>query len=72
MSPARLAHIPEMIPVLESHRIDEDVLRHYLETHVPGFSGPITVRQFLGGQSNPTYHIQTGDKAYVVRRKPPG
>jgi aminoglycoside phosphotransferase (APT) family kinase protein len=72
VSPARAAHIPETIPVLESHRIDEDVLRHYLEAHVPGFSGPIGVRQFLGGQSCPTYHIAAGGKEYVVRRKPPG
>jgi aminoglycoside phosphotransferase (APT) family kinase protein len=72
VSTARLAHIPETIPVLETHRIDEDVLRRYLEAHVPGFSGPITVRQFLGGQSCPTYHIAAGGKEYVVRRKPPG
>jgi len=72
VSTARAAHIPETIPVLESHRVDEDVLRRYLAAHVPGFSGPITVRQFLGGQSNPTYHVQTRDKVYVVRRKPPG
>ncbi|KRT68694.1 MAG: aminoglycoside phosphotransferase [Candidatus Rokubacteria bacterium CSP1-6] len=72
MSTARAAHIPETVPVLETHRIDEDALRRYLEAHVPNFSGPITVRQFLGGQSCPTYHIAAGGKEYVVRRKPPG
>jgi aminoglycoside phosphotransferase (APT) family kinase protein len=30
------------------------------------------VRQFKGGQSNPTYLIETPARAYVLRRKPPG
>jgi aminoglycoside phosphotransferase (APT) family kinase protein len=30
------------------------------------------VRQFKGGQSNPTYQLVTPAKKYVMRRKPPG
>jgi len=30
------------------------------------------VRQFEGGQSNPTYHLHTPDRDYVLRKKPPG
>ena len=39
---------------------------------LPGFAGPLAVRQFKGGQSNPTYLLETPDRRYVLRRKPPG
>ncbi|HXG02123.1 MAG TPA: phosphotransferase [Candidatus Binatia bacterium] len=58
--------------VLPRHRFDEGALERYLEKHVPGFRGPLTVRQFRGGQSNPTYYLDTPGRAYVLRRKPPG
>ena len=41
-------------------------------THVPDFSGPLSVSKFPGGQSNPTYRIDTSSGAYVLRRKPFG
>src|SRR5689334_15215978 len=47
-------------------------LEAYLARNVPGFAGPLTVRQFKGGQSNPTYLIETPARRYVLRRKPPG
>jgi aminoglycoside phosphotransferase (APT) family kinase protein len=59
-------------PPREAHRLDEEALARWLEEHVPGASGPVTVRQFKGGQSNPTYWISTGDLALVLRKKPPG
>lgn len=62
----------QLIPVLANHRFDEDVLRRYLEAKLPGFRGPLQVRQFVGGQSNPTYHLQTPEQAYVLRKKPAG
>src|SRR5919201_1584089 len=62
----------ELADVRELHRFDVSALQAYLERRVPGFRGPITVRQFRGGQSNPTYYLTTGDGAYVLRRKPPG
>src|SRR6516225_10886266 len=40
--------------------------------HVEGFSGPLTVLQFKGGQSNPTYRLDTPGRSYVMRRKPFG
>lgn len=40
--------------------------------HVDGFGGPLEIRQFKGGQSNPTYQLITPGKKYVMRRKPPG
>jgi aminoglycoside phosphotransferase (APT) family kinase protein len=47
-------------------------LEAYLAEKVAGFAGPLAVRQFKGGQSNPTYLLQTPRRRYVLRRKPPG
>jgi len=40
--------------------------------HVEDYAGPLTVQQFRGGQSNPTYKLITPTRSYVLRRKPPG
>ena len=53
-------------------RFDAEQLATYLAAQVPGFTGPLTVRQFKGGQSNPTYLLETPGRSYVLRRKPPG
>ena len=53
-------------------RIDVAQLERYLATHINGFAGPLSVRQFKGGQSNPTYLLETPGRRYVLRRKPPG
>jgi aminoglycoside phosphotransferase (APT) family kinase protein len=59
-------------PVAESHRFDEARLHDWMKANVEGFAGPLTVEQFKGGQSNPTYRLTTPGQAYVMRRKPPG
>jgi aminoglycoside phosphotransferase (APT) family kinase protein len=61
-----------LVPVLENNRFDEAALAKYLSARVPGFAGEMIVRQFQGGFSNPTFHLQTRDRAYVLRKKPPG
>ena len=58
--------------VAESHRFDEAALAGWMEANVEGYAGPLEVRQFKGGQSNPTYQLVTPTKKYVLRRKPPG
>jgi len=58
--------------VAESHRFDEGKLADWLAANVEGFAGPLEVRQFKGGQSNPTYQLVTPGRKYVMRRKPPG
>src|SRR4029077_13339720 len=40
--------------------------------NVEGYGGPLTVQQFKGGQSNPTYRLDTPGRSYVMRRKPFG
>ncbi|MEN3746962.1 phosphotransferase family protein [Sphingomonas sp. HF-S3] len=52
--------------------LDEAQLEAWLAANVAGFAGPITVTKFAGGQSNPTYRIDAGSGAYVLRRKPFG
>ena len=44
----------------------------WMAREVEGYRGPLTVEQFKGGQSNPTYKLVTPERAYVLRRKPPG
>jgi aminoglycoside phosphotransferase (APT) family kinase protein len=61
-----------LVPPLAAHRIDEQRLAAYLAAEIPGFAGPLVVRQFQGGQSNPTYHLSTPGAEYVLRKKPPG
>jgi aminoglycoside phosphotransferase (APT) family kinase protein len=60
------------MPVPEKHRVDPDRLEAYLRRVVPGLEGAVTLEQFKGGQSNPTYLVKSGEARYVLRRKPPG
>lgn len=52
--------------------LDEAALARWLASEVPGFEGPLSIEQFNGGQSNPTYRLTTPGARYVLRRKPPG
>jgi aminoglycoside phosphotransferase (APT) family kinase protein len=62
----------DVIDVKPQHRFDEARLDRYLAERIAGHAGPLTVRQFEGGQSNPTYFLSTPSAKYVLRRKPPG
>ncbi|HTP82778.1 MAG TPA: phosphotransferase [Alphaproteobacteria bacterium] len=62
----------DLIPVREAHRFDEGRLAAYLREHLPGCQGALTVRQFQGGQSNPTFLIESDGRRWVLRKKPPG
>ncbi|MEZ5895185.1 MAG: phosphotransferase family protein [Parvularculaceae bacterium] len=53
-------------------KFDESALDAYMRANVAGFEGPLSVKKFKGGQSNPTYLLTTPAKKYVLRRKPPG
>lgn len=59
-------------PVEERHRFDEAALDAWMRANVEGYAGPLKVSQFKGGQSNPTYRLDTPGCAYVLRRKPFG
>ena len=61
------------VPLEPIHPIDEAALARYMRDKAPGFDGgPIEVRQFQSGQSNPTYRIATPAGTYVLRKKPAG
>jgi len=57
-------------PVSEQHAFDAAALGAWLQQHLPGFAGPLTVEMFKGGQSNPTYKLVTPGQSYVMRAKP--
>jgi aminoglycoside phosphotransferase (APT) family kinase protein len=58
------------MPVAERHRVDPVRLSAWMTDQVEGFSGPLEVEQFRGGQSNPTYLLKTPQRRYVMRSKP--
>jgi len=58
--------------VRPEHEIDVRALEEYMKDQVAGFSGELEIKQFRGGQSNPTYFLQSGQRKYVLRRKPTG
>ena len=62
----------QLTEVREAHRFDEGTLDRYLEENLEGYRGPLRVRQFEGGQSNPTYLLSAASGDYVLRKKPPG
>lgn len=47
-------------------------LEAYLAENVVGFGQLNKMTKFSDGQSNPTYLLETNDKKYVLRAKPPG
>jgi aminoglycoside phosphotransferase (APT) family kinase protein len=70
MSDAEFAGTME---VAAEQRFDVPALERYLAAHVAGFRGPLEVRQFRGGQSNPTFLLRAGDGSqYVLRKQPAG
>ena len=58
--------------VRPGHEIDPRRLETFLSAHLDGFRPPVEIRQFEGGQSNPTYFLHTPERDYVLRKKPPG
>jgi aminoglycoside phosphotransferase (APT) family kinase protein len=58
--------------VRDAHRFEVSALEAWMRREVEAFAGPLTVEQFRGGQSNPTYKLITPGQTYVLRRKPPG
>lgn len=65
-------YLGDTVEVKAAHSVDVPTLQAYFDRHLPGFEGPLSIRQFEGGQSNPTYLLDTPGRRYVMRRKPPG
>lgn len=58
-----------MTPELD---IDLERLDAWLAANVEGYEGPLSAIRFAGGQSNPTYRLDTPGRRYALRRKPRG
>jgi aminoglycoside phosphotransferase (APT) family kinase protein len=52
--------------------LDLASLEEWATSHVKGFAGPVKATKITGGQSNPTYRLDTKNGPYILRRKPPG
>ena len=66
------AGTPNLGEVRAAHRLDEAALERWLKANVEGYAGPLSISQFQGGASNPTYLLTAGSGRYVMRKKPPG
>ena len=62
----------EITAVRDAHRFDEGALARYLADTLEGFSTLDHISQFSGGQSNPTFLIESGASRWVLRKQPPG
>jgi aminoglycoside phosphotransferase (APT) family kinase protein len=63
-------HFKGTQPVSDKHALDVVKLSAWLEKNLPGFVGPLSIESFKGGQSNPTYKLNTPTQSYVMRAKP--
>ncbi|XP_076868378.1 acyl-CoA dehydrogenase family member 11 isoform X2 [Brachyhypopomus gauderio] len=61
-------------PVRQQHLLNVNKLHRHLlgRLHSVSENTVLSVRQYSSGQSNPTFLLQTPDKGYVLRKKPPG
>jgi aminoglycoside phosphotransferase (APT) family kinase protein len=60
-------------PISRRHAFDTVALGTWLAKHLGGEVAPLCVWQFTGGQSNPTFLLETSDgDEYVLRKQPPG
>ncbi len=65
-----MEHFTGTRPVSPEHAFDTNALDAWLHEALPGYDGPLTVEQFKGGQSNPTFRLRTPGASYVMRAKP--
>ena len=58
--------------VRENHYFSKDVLKMVIENY-KNFGKILNIKQFIGGQSNPTFFIisESGNEL-ILRKKPPG
>lgn len=59
-------------PIRPGHEFDQAALTRFLAPYLPSVEQDLEVRQFEGGQSNPTFLLKTGEREFVLRKQPPG
>ncbi len=62
----------ELTEIRSGHEFDKQALSAFMKERVEGYTGVLDARQFEGGQSNPTFLIDDGNRKYVLRKQPPG
>ena len=68
-----MATVTGTTPVRQGHEFDIKSLECYLVENLElAFAGPLSVLQFEGGQSNPTFYLQSACGEYVLRKRPSG
>jgi len=67
-----LGHVPGTSKIRKGMGVDQATLKKYLVESLHLNEGPMRVKQFQHGQSNPTYLVQMDGKSLVLRKKPPG
>ena len=70
MSEQGFEHFSGTMPVSSRHQFDLGALEVWMAAHVRGFNGPLSIEQFKGGQSNPTFKLITPAQRYAMRSKP--
>jgi aminoglycoside phosphotransferase (APT) family kinase protein len=60
-----------LVDVREAHRFDVDALDRYLQKHLDGYRGKPEIKQFEGGQSNPTFLMTSASTASIARSRTP-
>ena len=58
------------MPVSDRQKFDVHALQDYMRANVDGYSGELSLEQFKGGQSNPTFKLTADGRNYVLRTKP--
>ena len=61
-----------MSTIIDYSQIDEASLDAWLSGRLPAYRGHPRLTLISGGQSTPTYRLQSGDRAWVLRKRPPG
>lgn len=59
-----------MIDPINADSVLPRALLRWLEQHIEGFCGPVRLERLAGGQSNPTFKLETPTASYVLRSKP--
>lgn len=63
---------PSIGEVRANNRFDIAPLAAWFEAHVEPLKAPLQLNQFNKGASNPTFLLSSGERRWVLRKKPPG
>ena len=62
-----------LIEIRKKHSFNVNNLQKWLKINIEEFGKILSIKQFVGGQSNPTFFITSEEgKEIILRKKPPG